>query len=252
MTATMGASATAAAVSAASAAVVSVASVTIAAVIDVDSTAAPVPAAPAPAPPARSYPYTAPKSEYPKCSEGYPWPNGEISEGRIRRRPPGPVNHCRVVSGHIYNFRVSGFNLDVLTFDNNLLLRSSFEIAGGISFLPQSLNGCRDIGLLIHECLAQVACPVRLLNQHVEDLRKRRERLHAFVPRLLYQGVIERLPLHARVCLYPAVRILNITRICSRDKDLCEQRIRIERNRRKHLVKLSLAESVAGRCGRLL
>ncbi len=136
--------------------------------------------------------------------------------------------------------------------DNHLLLRARLEIAGGISFMPQSLNGCRDIGLLIHEGLAQPVCPLRLLNHHVEDLRKRRERLHAFVPLLLLQGGIERVPLKARVCLYPAVRIVNITRICSRDKDLCEQRIRIERNRRKHLVQLCLAESVAGRCGRLL
>jgi hypothetical protein len=135
--------------------------------------------------------------------------------------------------------------------DNHLLLWVRLEIAGSISFMPQSLNGCRYIFLLIHEGFAQLCCPVRLLNHHVEDLRKRRERLHAFVPRLLRQGVVERVPLKARVCLYPSVRILNITRICSRDKDLCEQRIRIEPNRRKHLVQLCLAESVAGRSGLL-
>ncbi len=170
----------------------------------------------------------------------------------ILRPRPSPVNHCRVVRGHIYKFRINGFNLDVLTFDNHLFLRAGLEIAGGISFMPQSLNGCRYIGLLIHEGLAHPVCPVALLSHHVEDLRKRRERLHAVVPLLLLQGGSERVSLKSRVCLYPAVRIVNLIRVCSRDKDLCEQRIRIERNRRKHLVQLCLAESAVRHCGRLL
>jgi hypothetical protein len=142
-------------------------------------------------------------------------------------------------------------NLDILTFDNDRLLWGRLEIAGGISFLPQPLNGCRDIGLLRHESFAQPLCPRRLLSHHVEDLRKRRERLHALIPPHLHQGIIERVPLKARVCLYPAVRVHDITRICGRDKDLREQRIRIERNRRKHLVKLCLAESIGRRSGLL-
>ncbi len=142
-------------------------------------------------------------------------------------------------------------NLDILTFDDHRRLCGRLKIACGISFLPQSLNGCRDIGLLIHESFAQPLCPSRLLSQHVEDFRKRRERLHALIPTHLHQGIIERISLKARVCLYPAVRVHDISGICGRDKDLREQRIRIERNRRKHLIKLCLAESVGGRSGLL-
>ncbi len=233
---------TAAGVVSAMTAVVSVASVTTPADINKDSTTGPVPAAPAPAPPDRSDRYGSPKSEQPKCSEGYPWPNGEISEGRIRWIRPGPVNNCRVVSGHINNIRISGCNLDGFTCDGHLLLWGRLEIAGGISFLPQSLNRCRDIGLLRHESLAQLCCPPHLPNHHVEYLREGRQRLNALVPLHLLQGLIERVPRKARVCLHPLVRCLNISWICSRDKDLCDQRIRVERNRRKHLVKLSLAE----------
>jgi hypothetical protein len=245
------AAAAAAAVSAAAVSAAAVSAAVSAAKATSESTASPVKAAKASAKPACSYAYTDPKTECPNLSD-WPSKNGGISVGFILRPRPGPVNHSRVVSGHIYNFRINGFNLDVLTFDNHLFLRAGLEIAGGISFMPQSLNGCRDIGLLIHEGLAQPVCPVPLLGQHVEDLRKRRERLNAVVPRLLLQGAIERLPLNALVCMYPTVRTLNLIRIRSRDKDLCEQRIRIERNRRKHLVQLSRAESVGGQCGRLL
>ncbi len=133
-------------------------------------------------------------------------------------------------------------NLDGVTCDDHLRLRGSLEIAGGISFLPQSLNRCRDIGLLRHESLAEPCCPAHLLNHHVEYLRETRQRLNALVPLHLLQSFIERVPRKARVCLYPLVRCLNIRWICSRDKDLRDQRIRVEPNRRKHLVKLCLAE----------
>jgi hypothetical protein len=136
--------------------------------------------------------------------------------------------------------------------DNNLLLGGRLEIAGGISFMPQSLNGCRDIGLLRHESVAHPLCPILLSSHHGEYLRESRQRLNALVPLHLLQGVIERVPRNVRVCLYPSVRCGNLIRICSRDKDLCEQRIRIERNRRKHLVQLCLAEFVAGRRSELL
>jgi hypothetical protein len=48
--------------------------------------------------------------------------------------------------------------------------------------------------------------------------------------------------------LQPAVRFRNLIRVRRRYKDLCEQRIGIERNRGKHLVQFLLAEC-PGRSG---
>ena len=148
----------------------------------------PTPRAPSPAP-GRSHGNRSPEPEH-SDSNGYPGENGVISKGRIRRPQPGSVDHYRVVTGNIDNFRIYRRNLDTLTLDNHPLLRGSFEIAGGISFLPQSLNGVHDIGLLSHESFTQPLCPGRLLSHHVEDLRKRRERLDAQVPVHPVQGVI--------------------------------------------------------------
>jgi hypothetical protein len=148
----------------------------------------PTPRAPSPSPD-RSHGCSTPEPEH-SDSNGYPGENGVISEGRIRRPPPGPVDHYRVVTGNIDNFRIYRLNLDSLTLHNDFLLRGSFKIAGGISFLPQSLNGVHDIGLLSQESFTQPLRPGRLLSHHVEDLRKRRERLDAQVPVHPVQGVI--------------------------------------------------------------
>jgi hypothetical protein len=147
----------------------------------------PTPRAPSPAP-GRSHGYSSPEPED-SDSNGHPRENGVISEGRIRRIPPGSVDHDRVVTGNIDNFRIYRHNLYSLTLDNHLLLRGRFEIAGGMSFLPQSLNGVHDIGLLSQESFTQPLRPVRLLGHQVEDLRKRRERLDAEVPVHPVQGV---------------------------------------------------------------
>jgi hypothetical protein len=148
----------------------------------------PTPRAPSRAPD-RSHGYSSKEPEH-SDSNGHPWENGVISEGRIRRIPPGSVDNYRVVIGNIDNFRIYRRNLDTLTLDNHLLLRGSLEIAGGISFLPQSLNGVHDIVLLGQESFTQPLCPGRLLSHHAEDLRKRRERLDAQVPVHPVQGCI--------------------------------------------------------------
>jgi hypothetical protein len=137
-------------------------------------------------------------------------------------------------------------NFDRLAFDNHLLLFGRLEIAGSLGLLPQSLNGVHDAGLLSQESFTQPLCPGRLLSHHVEDLRKRRQRLHAQVPVHFVQGVVERVPLEVRVGLQPAVGFHNLIRIRRGYEDLREQRIRIERNRRKHLVQLGIAECLAG------
>jgi hypothetical protein len=246
MTATMTAVPSAGVVSAAMTAVVSVTSVTTPADIDKESTTGPIPATPAPSPPDWSNVYGREKPKH-SIIGNYPGPNGVISVRRKRRPPPCPVDHYRVVTGHIDNCRISGFNLDILTFDNNLLLGGCHEIARITGLRPQSLNGCRDIGLLSHESVTHPLCPRHLRSHHGQYLRESRQRLYGLVPLHLLQGAIERVPRKARVCLYPLVRSRNISRICSRDKDLCQQGIRIERYWRKHLVKLCIAVGLGRR-----
>jgi hypothetical protein len=103
-----------------------------------ESTAGPVKPSEASAP-AYSDPYGREKPKHSNI-DSYTRPNGGINVGLILRPPPSPVDHCRVVTGHIYNFRINGLNVDVLTSDNNLLLGGRLDIASGISLMPQSLN----------------------------------------------------------------------------------------------------------------
>jgi hypothetical protein len=84
--------------------------------------------------------------------------------------------------------------------------------------------------------------PIRLLSHHCEYLWKRRQRFYAQVPGHSIQGGIERLSLKGRICLQPAVRIQNLIRVGCSNQDLCEKRIRIKRNRGKHLIQFLRGE----------
>ena len=213
--------------------------------VDVDTATAPVPGTPAPSPD-RSYCHSPPKPEDSDSNGHFRPTAGRVNQRRIRGIPPWPVDNYRIVARHINNLGIYRYNFDHLTFNNHLLLFGSLEIARSLGLLPQSLNGVHDTGLLSQESFTQSLCPGCLLSHHVEDLRKRRERLHAQVPVHFVQGVVECVSLEVRVCLQPAVRFHNLVWIRRRYEDLCEKRIRIERNRRKHLVQLSLAECLAG------
>ncbi len=209
--------------------------------------AAPTPRAPTPAP-GRSY-GNSPKEPKPYANSN-PGENRGIDQGGIRGVPPWSVDHCRVVTGNIDNFWIDRLDLDIVTLDNHLLLRGRLEIAGGLGLLPQFLNRIHHIGLLSQESFTHLLRPGRLFSHHGEDLRKRRQRLHAQVPVHRVQGVIERVPFKARVFLQPAVRFHHLIRISCCYEHLCQQRIRIERNRRQHLVQLLRAEC-RGRSGTL-
>ena len=209
--------------------------------------AAPTPRPPAPAPD-WSYGYCSPE---PKDSDsnGNSRPTaGGINQRRKRRIPPRSIDNYRIVARHINDFGICRFDLDGLAFGNHLHLFSRLEIAGSRGLLPQFLNGIHDIGLLGQESYTQPLCPRLLLSHHVEDLRKGRQRLHAQVPVHLVQSVVERVSLKVRVCLHPAVRFRNLIRVGRRYEDLCEQRIGIQRDRRKHLVHL-LRTDCLGRTG---
>jgi hypothetical protein len=110
---------------------------------------------------------------------------------------------------------------------------------------PKSLDGGHDGGLLIQEGYAQFFGPGRLLGHHGDDLRKRRKRLDAQVPIHCIHGIVERIALQIDISLQPSIHFQDLSGERCRYEDLSQQRIRIQRDWGKHLVKLCVAECLS-------
>jgi hypothetical protein len=132
-----------------------------------------------------------------------------------------------------------------------LLLFAGFEVAGLAGFGPEPLNRGHHVRLLIEKSFSQLLRPGRFLGHHGDNLWERRKGLHAQVPIHCVYGVVQRFALKVRISLEPSVRLCDFIGKCRADKNLRQQRIRIERYRRKHLVKFGLAVYLA-RCCRFL
>jgi hypothetical protein len=168
-----------------------------------------------------------------------------IGEGRIFGPPPVPIDNRRVVTRYIDNLRIDRLDIEILTFDNHPFYVAGSEIARGECFLAQSLNRCRYIGFLSLESLTQSLRPRRLLSHHREYLREWRQRLHARVPVHCVHGVTESVLRKIRVSPQPMINFHDLVREGRCHHDLRKQRIRIQRDWGKHLVKLRLAECLA-------
>ncbi len=179
-------------------------------------------------------------------------PGGKKNGGNAGM-PPRPERPDRVVDGHEHDLRVGRDDGDDLRgwrrrvhhddlrrrrrgLDGDDLLRVAGEVARRLRLLPEELDGIHHLAGLREERIAQVAHPRGLLAQHCEHLRKRDQRLHARVPRLVLYG------LHRGVTLEMAVRERpidgkgDIRRIGGRHQHLRQQRIGEERDGREHLV----------------
>jgi len=71
-----------------------------------------------------------------------------------------------------------GFRLD-------LLLLGRVQIAGVFGFFPHTLNSIHHVGLLGQKRIAQIGSPLNVIRKTVHYVRKGRQALDAWVPRLL-------------------------------------------------------------------
>ena len=161
---------------------------------------------------------------------------------RIGRIGPRAIGPGRIVVGHVDRLRIGRFDHDRAAAAGRLrrhrLLRRALEVAGGRGLGAQALHGIGHVLLLRDHRVADLLGPVELVVHHLEDLRKRRQRLDADVPVLVLDRGHRRIALEIGIGLRPARRLDDFERIARGHQRLRQQGIGIQRDRRQHLVEL--------------
>ena len=154
---------------------------------------------------------------------------------------PGAIDHDGVVDRHVDDLGIDGHDLDDrlggLLHDHGLLRRGG-ERSLSLGPRAQPLDGIHQVLLLAQEGVAELLRPVEPVVHHGEHLREKDERLHAVVPRLRPQRVIEGPALQARVGLDKARRLDHFERIGGGHQDLRQQGVGIEGDRGGDLLQL--------------
>ncbi len=106
--------------------------------------------------------------------------------------------------------------------------------------MAKTLDRIHNVCLLRHDGVAQLFRPVELSIHHPQDPRKGYQRFDAGVPRLCVDRGGKLLALQARMIgiLQPTISFDDLERISRGHQDLCEQSVRIKRDRGEQLVEL--------------
>jgi hypothetical protein len=117
--------------------------------------------------------------------------------------------------------------LNHLLIDDDILLRRADKRASALSLGAQALNRRKNVGLLIGEGLPKLERPVPIVSHHVEHIWIAGDRRNGRIPRLIVDliGIIPRLE--------PCGGGGDVIRRGGGGKNLRQQRIGIERNRRE-------------------
>ncbi|MNQ88916.1 hypothetical protein D3C85_1042060 [compost metagenome] len=104
----------------------------------------------------------------------------------IGRIGPCPIDHGRVVAGHVDHLRVRGFDHDdgLFVFGRGFhrLLRRALQVACLLGLRAQPLDGIHDAVGLRQESVAYGFHPFGLTAHHVHDRREGDQRLDAGIP----------------------------------------------------------------------
>ena len=128
--------------------------------------------------------------------------------------------------------------------DRNLLLLGRGELAVRFGLCAQALDRVHHVRLLRQHRIAELLRPIEILVHHVEHGRRRHERLHARVPILLGESLVELVALQRCIGFGEAVGLHHLERIGRGHQHLREQGVGIERDRRDKRVELALAEGL--------
>ena len=141
------------------------------------------------------------------------------------------VNHRRVVLRDVNDLRIGGLNHDGLWRRLRYLnLRSGFEGARGLRFLPHDLHCGHHVRLLIVKCLPQTRCPCQIFRHVIEHIRKLYERFHAVIPSLLIHGGAQGASGERFVLLHPVIGNRHLVGKGRSGQDLCHQIVGVERD----------------------
>ncbi len=164
------------------------------------------------------------------------------------------INNLRLIHRHINHLRVGRINIDNPLFHHDPLLLRRRQVTRGLSLQSAILNRSHHIFLLIEERCTKVLRPRKVLIHHRQHTGIIRQRLHTGIPALLRDAIAQ--CGIVRVGFDEARGLHNVERESRTGKNLCNQRIRIERDGRDHFLELGCSELVhllcRGRCGLLL
>ena len=205
--------------------------------VEVNSTLSPIEAAPAPQRLDDCKPHTEPYTERQRETDAViVWRNIEWRVVRIRPR----AVDGRAVDRRIDELRIGRFNNNALAFGRYLLLGVGPQRPGSRGLVAKALDRIHDVSLLCHHRVAQLLRPVERSVHHSQDPGKRRQRLDAWIPRLCLGrgGKLVSLQVGISGILEPTIRLDDLERIGRGHQDLCEQGVRIKRDRGEQLVEL--------------
>src|SRR5271166_4146831 len=205
--------------------------------VELNSTLSPVEGAPAPQRLDDCKPYTEPYTERQRETDAViVWRNIEWRVVRIRPR----AVDGRAVDRRIDEFRISRLDNNALAFGGYLLLGVGPQRPRGRGLVAKTLDRIHHVSLLCHDGVAQLLHPVERSVHHPQDPRKRHQRLDAGIPRLCLERGGKLVSLQVRMIgiLQPTIRFNDFERIGRGHQDLCEQGVRIKRDRSEQLVEL--------------
>jgi hypothetical protein len=107
--------------------------------------------------------------------------------------------------------------------DRHRLLRRALEVPLFLRARAQPLDRVQQLLLLPQERVAELLHPFELLVHQRQDLGKHDERLHAVVPRLFLELLVELIALEARIVLDEPRRLDDLERVRRGHQDLRQQ-----------------------------
>jgi hypothetical protein len=138
--------------------------------------------------------------------------------------------------------RIRLFDYDhTLAFDNlrlYFLLLVRFQVAVALGLLAHALHGVHHIALLRKEGVAQVGGPLNVVGQSLDQVGEARQRLHAWIPGLLSNGIGKSLVFQILVFLKPLLELDDFERIGRSSQNLGEHRVRVKCDGRDQGVEL--------------
>jgi len=121
---------------------------------------------------------------------------------------------------------------------DDLLFGGSCEFPRPRCPVPHPLYGVHHIAFLRQKGISKVRRPGDIFSQVLQDTGKNYKGLNAGIPILVQSGLGQRLITEIRITLKPLAGFDNFKRIRCSDKNLADQRIRIQRYRRNQIIKL--------------
>jgi hypothetical protein len=168
--------------------------------------------------------------------------DSERDKRRGRSNGGAHVHHRGVVHRHIHHLRIRRLNhIDSrppCLLDLHLLLLRALQVSGVIGLAPQPLDGRGNRPRISCKCLANRGVVVNIVGHHRNHPGEIAQGQKCRIEALLLRRVSQCLAGQAGVRGKPVAEVQNLLRIYRGGRNLRQQRVRIQSNRRQQLVQL--------------